>query len=410
MITCFNDAKRVTLSAWSWPSRQIAHEMASSFAVSGDWTLNQSMEFDFQYLTPHNHAQLIDAIVESDLENVKSSLRQSLAVSLRLDGSVDRSGLHNIYVMAHILKRDLTTKTLFMGFGVPDTNRVNRYLQCLKTVVQDIIPWDEFFSFVTSVVTDGEPLNMGRLNGLCAQLKRERSLTANPKLPLYTIWCVAHRLNLSWKSTSRNNHIRQTIKHCRKLASFFRKSGVRTKDLKTAAQSNVLRYPRFFKIRWTEYVFNLLNVILRNYRASIKYFESKSLKSFLKIWLSHDRIYFIAFLADILSLLKKFQKNLQSDNINICDVLPLRNDFIASLRSCKTDSLTGGWEQLFLSSIVINGSNTMFHGIKLLRSGSERSFRFTTRQRHNNNSFSRASCQYANRSRQTYVQFNTSID
>lgn len=169
MITVFNDAKRVTLSGWSWPSRQIASELAHRFEIYGDSTLNGSLNFNLDYLTPHYHAIFIDAIVQSDLEKVKTSLRRSLAVSLRIDGSVDRTGLHNIYVMAHIMTCELTTSTVFIGFGVPKTSGVEGYYQCLKSVVEQLLPWNEFFNLVTSIVTDGEPLNTGRLNGLCAK-------------------------------------------------------------------------------------------------------------------------------------------------------------------------------------------------------------------------------------------------
>lgn len=385
MITCFNDAKRVTLSAWSWPSRQISHEIAQSFASSGDCTLNRSLEFNFDYLTPHHHAFFIDAIVHTDLDNVRLSLRQSLAVSLRLDGSIDRGGIHNVFVLAHIANRDLTTRTLFMGFGIPETSFVEGYHQCVKNVVKEILPWEEFFSLVTSIVTDGEPLNTGRLNGLCTKLKQERLRSAHFKLPLYAIWCVPHRINLAWKSTCRNVIVHQTIQHCIKLSKFFRKSGVRTKGLKTAAEANSLnpplRYPAFFKIRWTEYVYNLLNAVLRNYRASIKFFESTNKKSFLKVWLSYDRLHFITFLADVLRILKKFQKSCQSDSISISDVLPLRAEFIASLEKCNSNHLTDGWEKLFLQSVVHSGNGVWFHGIKLMKSGSRRAFAFTPQHR-----------------------------
>lgn len=121
-----------------------------------------------------------------------------------------------------------------MGFGVPETNCVEGYLECLKTVVRDILPWDEFFSLITSIVTDGEPLNMGRLNGLCAKLKGERLRSAHPELPLYCVWCVPHRINLAWKSTSKIAIIKKI------------------NDLIVAAVNNLdapLNYPAFFEIR-----------------------------------------------------------------------------------------------------------------------------------------------------------------
>lgn len=309
-----------------------------------------------------------------------------MAVSLRVDGSVDRAGIHNIYVMAHIVNRDLTTTTFFMGFGVPKTGFVEGYYECVKNVVEDILPWEDFFRLVTSIVTDGEPLNTGRLNGLCTKFKQERLRSAHSELPLHTIWCVPHRINLAWKSTCRNVMIHKTIQHCIKLSTYFRKSGVRTKALKTAAEVNSLspplRYPAFFKIRWTEYVYNLLTAVLRNYRVSIQFFQSTKKESFLKVWLSYDRLHFITFLADVLCLVKKFQKPCQSDSICISDVLPLRTEFIASLEKCISNSWTDGWEQLFLQSVVHSGNGIWFHGIKLMKRGS-RTFTFTPQHRQN---------------------------
>lgn len=385
MITCFNDAKRVTLSGWSWPARLVASDMGHNFEITGDATLNQSMEFNFNYLTPGNHAIFIDAIVKADLERVRSSLRRSLAVSLRVDGSVDRSLTHNIYVMAHIMNHDLTTKTLFMGFGVPEGDGAEGYYQCVKEVVTGIMPWDEFFALITSVVTDGEPLNLGRLNGFCAMLKKERLRSSSHRKPLHSIWCVPHRLNLAWKSTCRNVLIFSTIQRCIELSTYFRKSGVRTNKLKVAAAANnlnaIITYPAFFEVRWTEYVYNLLNATLRNYRASIQYFVSNNIKSFLNIWLCYSRLHFVTFLADVLQILKRFQKASQSDKISIADVPSLRKKCIASLEACKQDSLENGWERRFLDSVVNNGTDKLFHGIALSNSTTRNSFKFTSSDR-----------------------------
>lgn len=155
----------------------------------------------------------------------------------------------------------------------------------------------------------------------------------------------------------------------------------RTKKLKVVAERNnfnaPLRYPAFFTIRWTEYVYNLLNAILRNYRASIEYFETHHLKAYLKIWKVYDRLQHVAFLADVLSLLKKFQKACQSDDISILDVSPLRSKFIDSLQQCKNGSIAGGWEELFLGSVVNNQNRSFFHGIELVKG----QFQFTSRHR-----------------------------
>lgn len=166
MIDVFNDAKRVTLSANVWPSRQISHQIAKKF-MGGDLPSN---EFNFQYLTPENHAEFLDCIVESDLPNVTRRLQESLAVSLRLDGSTDSTQQHNVFAMAQVVDKDATCANLFLGFGTPKDSGGSHYLRCLQDIPTKILSWEELFSLVSSAVTDVESLNSGHLTGLCTRL------------------------------------------------------------------------------------------------------------------------------------------------------------------------------------------------------------------------------------------------
>lgn len=102
MITVFNDAKRTSLSSWSWPSRFVAYTIANNFRITG----NTTTALNLQYVTLTKHAEFIDCIVQTDLDHVRQILRDSLAISLRVDGSTDRSQEHNVYVMASIIKAD----------------------------------------------------------------------------------------------------------------------------------------------------------------------------------------------------------------------------------------------------------------------------------------------------------------
>lgn len=181
MIVVYNDAKRMTLSAWSWPSRQVAHTLAKNFETEG----SLSNDCGLQYVTPTNHQIFLDSIVKSDVENVRRIINESLAISIRLDGSVDRTQEHNVYTMAQIVNRDATTSTLFLGFGVPKSGNGQHYFDCLKSVTKDI-EWNDLFPLVSSAVTDGEYLNSGHISGLCTRLKEERSKSLQvPKMPFF---------------------------------------------------------------------------------------------------------------------------------------------------------------------------------------------------------------------------------
>lgn len=215
-------------------------------------------------MTPTNHAEFIDCIVKSDLVEFEAAIRNSLAVSVRVDGSTDRTVEHNVFVMANVVKCDTTMSTIFLGFRTPEKGKAIGYFECVKDVIKDIVPWEEFLKLTTSLVTDGEYLNTGKFNGLFAKIKEDRMSSTKPELPLFSIWCIGHRVNLAWKSVCTIPTVKNLILITRKLAVHFRKSGNRTKELKKIAAENKfnrpLRYPAYFEVRWSEFTFNLFNV------------------------------------------------------------------------------------------------------------------------------------------------------
>lgn len=164
----------------------------------------QTQLMDLTFCNPLHHADLLDSIVGSDLENLKSRIQNALAISLRIDGSVDRTQKHNVYVMAHIIGRNTSNNTIFIGFDVPENGTAAALFQILKDIVSKIMPRDDFFKLVTSIVADGEPINQAKYKELCTKLKDERARSGST-LPFFSIWCVTHRINLAWKTISDKN-------------------------------------------------------------------------------------------------------------------------------------------------------------------------------------------------------------
>ncbi|KAJ6639196.1 Calsenilin [Pseudolycoriella hygida] len=93
------------------------------------------------------YSQFFPQGVKSYLHNVTHHLRESLAISLRLDGSTDSMQEHNIYTMAQVVNKDAAVSPVFLGFGTPKKDDGPHYLQCIKTVPNAIIQWEELFSF-----------------------------------------------------------------------------------------------------------------------------------------------------------------------------------------------------------------------------------------------------------------------
>ncbi|KAF0756116.1 Uncharacterized protein FWK35_00004771 [Aphis craccivora] len=166
MCTIFNDAKRGTLSAWSWPSREVVD-------LNNNISFLETPEGDFQ-----------------------------------CDGSVDRTQIDNIHVLAKVVTEKGDIELIFIGFEEPKTKGAS----------------------VSSFVTDGANINVGHKNGLWALLENERQQEL-VKIPLMKIWCSVHRFALAWEKLAQNvPEVSKIISSCSSISSYSHQSGVRTKD------------------------------------------------------------------------------------------------------------------------------------------------------------------------------------
>lgn len=91
MIEVFNDAKRGTLSVWSWPSREVVQIKKSQLNLLEPPKKIDIKEGDLQYINPTTHNELLYSIVETNKPLLMNKLKTALAISLRVDGSVDRT-------------------------------------------------------------------------------------------------------------------------------------------------------------------------------------------------------------------------------------------------------------------------------------------------------------------------------
>ena len=72
----FNDAKKLTLSAYSWPSRVVASEMANNFSFNYP---ENNLKIDFQYISPTSHRELLEIIVKSHTKTLCEHVKQAVA-------------------------------------------------------------------------------------------------------------------------------------------------------------------------------------------------------------------------------------------------------------------------------------------------------------------------------------------
>ena len=89
MLYVYNDAQRGTISAWSWPSRVLTRFKADEVKIDNFTPFIQTAN-QIQYLNPVQHRDFLSCIAVVGRKQVKKELSEALAVSLRVDGSVDR--------------------------------------------------------------------------------------------------------------------------------------------------------------------------------------------------------------------------------------------------------------------------------------------------------------------------------
>jgi len=122
MFIVYNDdAKKLTLSVHSWPSRIVAAQKAANFCYNiPDCNKTSQPAFDLQYVTPKWHSRFLACIVDAHRQDVLSRLLKSRALSLRLDGSVDRTQVDKIYILAKIIDECGNVGEMFLGAAEPD--------------------------------------------------------------------------------------------------------------------------------------------------------------------------------------------------------------------------------------------------------------------------------------------------
>ena len=112
MLHVYHDAKSVTLSVHSFPSRVVVGELGNSFQY--DCPVKSKPTLDLQYLSVNSHSEMLSCIVLSDKKTLQKTLLKALAISLRCDGSVDRTQLDKIYLMAKLVSPTVWQKMCFL--------------------------------------------------------------------------------------------------------------------------------------------------------------------------------------------------------------------------------------------------------------------------------------------------------
>lgn len=85
-----------------------------------------------------------------------------MAISLRCDGSVDRTQIHNIHVLAKVILKNGEDELIFISFEEPKSKGALGYFEAVQTAINQIIDWKDTMNLVSSFVTDGARVNVGQ--------------------------------------------------------------------------------------------------------------------------------------------------------------------------------------------------------------------------------------------------------
>lgn len=382
LLQVYCDAKKLTLSAYSWPSRYVAAKAGQCFDFNTTTTTIPST-INIQYVNPSSHLDLLNVITRSFDSLFKEKISSSLACSIHVDGSVDRTQIDKMYILLKIINKSGELETLFIGIGQQIKRGAIGLFEAVKQGIIDNIG-EELYTLimarVSSICTDGANVNTGEKRSLWKFFGDECS-KYRENLPLQKFWCSAHRMELVWNDLANGTkEVRKTLEIISSIASYFHESGLRSEELKSIAHERgvkVLSIPKIFKIRWSEWTFSSVVNLLKSWNALMIYFDKNKkdgkVLGFLTFLSKLENMKLIVFLADILHVYKRFHKLVQSDNLTIVSLVNYIELLTVQLNKLQNDDLPGGWVEQFKKSVVERECRTFLKGFELLTTSDTRS-------------------------------------
>lgn len=332
MFDVYVDAKKLTNSAYSWPSRYVAAEAGRSFQYENPSAATIPSTLNLQYVNPPTHAQLLSTIVNSDKDRFKEILKTAIACSIRIDGSVDRVQIDKIYIMLKILKLNGVAELLLLGVGEQTERGSKGLFEAVKSGIISNIGEEMYKSVmlhISSICTDGTNGNKGDKRSLWVYFEEEKKKIGS-EMPLVKIWYSAHRLELVWGDVCKAHAvINKTLSEVSSMSSHFRLSALRTSALKKVATENnfdLLSLPKLFTIRWTEFSATIIENVLRSWRALVTYFQiNKDVDctdmGYFNFLTKVENLRIMSFLGDLLHIFSRHQLRLQSDKLTIVSLM-----------------------------------------------------------------------------------------
>lgn len=224
LINVNNDGKKLTLTVWSWPSRYVCAEAGNSFTFNETDQTKSIIpsKLNLQYVNLPTHADLLKTIVDTNRNELLKKIEDSVAISLRVDGSIARTHIDKIYVMCKLVNSDGSAELFFVGTGERTEEGAAGMTKAVKSAINANFCNNEMlFKKLSSICTDGANINTGQKNGLWALLQAECQKVGS-NIDLIKIWCAAHRADLAWTDVSKDvTEIHNILSKLSAISSYF---------------------------------------------------------------------------------------------------------------------------------------------------------------------------------------------
>ena len=356
-IDVYNDSLLLTPTAFSWPGRSLASlhsdQLISSFRENG---FDQQFE-EFKppgsvlhYRDPVIYAELLK--IERELQSkVTSNLVNAAVVwAIQVDGSLSRTMIDNKFVRARIIDKDLNMKTVFLSVDAPQARGAEGLLEIVKAIINSF-GLDK--SKLVGVTTEGESANTGRRNGFWKLLRTYLDRD------IFSFWCVANRSDLAVEDMEHAVPELQLWKaNVLGVASYFRTSKNHKATLLTLFPDAHV-FPAYFEVRFAEHLVNVVEAVLHNRDRCIEVrkqisaegtrHEKAEASGFLHKWTTEsNQVWLTALMGDVAKVFKNLQKNFQSDDFILTDVITCRDTAIRKLDLMSNAPYPGGCVEKYL--------------------------------------------------------------
>lgn len=382
LIQVYTDAKRLTSSAYSWPARFLGSEAAHSFDFNS-YSSTIPKDANIQYVSPSDHLIFLKLIAKTHFKQFEAKIKTGRAFSLHIDGSVDRTNIDKIYILLKMVNLEGSLETLFIGIGQQTERGAIGLFNATIKGINDNVGKDvhEFImKNVSSICTDGENKNTGERNSFWtlfqAECKKYRS-----DLPLFKFWCSAHRMELVWGDLAKKvKEVQKITDMASSIASHFNESSMRLQKLKKIAaenQLNLLRIPKVFNVRWSEWTHTTISNLLKSWKAIVMYCNwegsDATATGYGRFLCDLENMKLVSFLTDVLNIFKRYHKNLQSDKLTIVDLVKNIDLLKFKLEELKKSVAIGGSEEDLNINTKVENDRVLFNAIEMVTARATRS-------------------------------------